>query len=50
MIDVPNSDSQAGARLELYSSNGGNANQKWAFDASAGQITSGMNGYCVSAC
>jgi hypothetical protein len=50
MLDVPNSDSQPGARLELWASNGGNANQRFTWDAGAGQLTSGLNGYCVAAC
>ena len=50
MMDVPNSDSQAGARLELYAGNGGYKNQQFAWDAASGHITSALNGYCVAAC
>jgi len=50
LLDVPNSDGSAGTRLELYSSNGGNDNQRWTFDASTGRLTTRLNGNCVAAC
>lgn len=49
-MDVPNSDSQPGARLETYANNGAYPNQKWAWDEATGALTTGMNGFCVSAC
>jgi hypothetical protein len=48
LIDIPNSSTDAGTRLELYSYNGGYANQK--FNLANGQLTTVMNGFCVSAC
>jgi hypothetical protein len=50
VLDIPGSDVDAGARIELYGSNGGSPNQRWAFNAAAGTIASALNGYCVAAC
>ena len=50
MLDVPNSDASAGARLELYSYNGGYDNQKWQWNATTGQLVTALNSFCVAAC
>ena len=52
VLDVPNSDASAGARLELWAANGGNANQKFTVSGTSGPVTisSGLNQFCVAAC
>lgn len=47
VLDIPASDASAGARVELYSPNGG-PNQRWS--AAGGAIVSGLSGLCLAAC
>ena len=50
-MDVPNSDSNPGARLETYANNGGYDNQRFVWDAAAGTLTSGLaSNLCVAVC
>jgi hypothetical protein len=48
-FDLPNSSDSAGTRIELYSDNGGNANQRWNFQN--GQLISELDvAMCIAAC
>lgn len=49
VLDIPASDASAGARVELYSPNGGSDNQRWAAGP-AGELVSGLSGLCLAAC
>ena len=50
VLDIPASDASAGARVELYSPNGGSPNQRWTAGGPGGAIVSGLSGLCLAAC